>query len=93
MDTNNIPISIDFNLSKAFDALSFDIPLTKFEHYGITGVPLKLLTSYIKDRYQYIIYNGKTSNMLEMRTGILQGSILGPLSLVFILMILLKQTQ
>ena len=57
--------------------LSFDILLTKFEHYGITGVTLKLLTSYIKDRYQYVIYNGKTSNLLEIRTGIPQESILG----------------
>ena len=72
MDTNKIPTSIHvyLDLSKAFDTLSFDILLTKFEHYGITGVPLKLLTSYIKDRYQYVIYNGKTSNLLEIRTGI-----------------------
>ena len=79
MDTNKIPTSIYLDLSKAFDTLSFDILLTKFEHYGITGVPLKSLTSYIKDRYQYVIYNGKTSNLLEIRTGIPQGSILGPL--------------
>ena len=79
MDTNKIPTSIYLDLSKAFDTLSFDILLTKFEHYGITGVPLKLLTSYIKDRYQYVIYNGKTLNLLEIRTGIPQGSILGPL--------------
>ena len=59
MDTNKIPTSIYLDLSKAFDTLLFDILLTKFEHYGITRVPLKLLTSYIKDRYQYVIYNGK----------------------------------
>ena len=79
MDTNNIPISIYLDLSKAFDTLSFDILLAKFEYYGITGTPLKLLTSYLKDRYQYVIYNRETSNMLEIRTGIPQGSILGPL--------------
>ena len=79
MDTNKISTSIFLYLSRAFATLSFDILLTKFEHYGITGVSLKLLTSYIKDRYQYVIYKGKTSNMLEIRTGIPQGSILGPL--------------
>ena len=79
IDTNNIPISIYLDLSKAFDTLSFDILLAKFEYYGITGTLLKLLTSYLKDRYQYVIYNGETSNMLEIRTGIPQGSILGPL--------------
>ena len=79
MDTNNIPISIYLDLSKAFDTLSFDILQAKFEYYGITGTPYKLLTSYLKDRYQYVIYNGETSNMLEIRTGIPQGSILDPL--------------
>ena len=99
MDTNKIPTSIYLDLSKAFDTLSFDFLLTKFEHYGITGVPLKLLTSYIKDRYQYVIYNEKTSNLLEIKTGIPQGSILGPLFFrkiifdILILMILLKQAQ
>ena len=77
MDTNKIPTSIYLDLSKAFDTLSFDILLTKYKHYGITGVPLKLLTSYIKNKYQYVIYNGKTSNLLEIRTGIPQESILG----------------
>ena len=48
MDTNKIPTSIYLDLSKAFDIPSFDILLTKFKHYGITGVPLKILTSYIK---------------------------------------------
>ena len=79
MDTNNIPISIYLDLSKAFDTLSFDILLAKFEYHGITGTPLKLLTIYLKDRYQYVIYHGETSNMLEIRAGIPQGSILGPL--------------
>ena len=79
MDTNKIPTSIYLDLSKAFDTLSFDILFNKFEHYGITGIPLKSLTSYTKNRYQYVIYNEKTSNLLEIRTGIPQGSILGPL--------------
>ena len=79
IETNNIPIFIYLDLSKAFDTLSFDILLAKFEYYGITGTPLKLLTSYLKDRYQYVNYNGETSHMLEIRTVIPQGSILGPL--------------
>ena len=77
IDTNKILTSIYLDLFKTFDTLSFDILLTKFEHYGITGVPLKLLTSYIKDRYQYVIYNGKTLNLLKIRIAIPQGSIFG----------------
>ena len=79
MDTNKVHIStsIYLDLSKAFDTLSFDIPVTKFEHYDITGVRLKSLTSYIQDIYQYVIFNTKTSNMLEIRTDTPQGSLLG----------------
>ena len=78
IDTNKIPTSIYLDLSQTFDTLSFNILLTKFEHYGITGTPLKLLTSYLKDRYQYVIYNRETSNILIIRNGIPQRSILGP---------------
>ena len=88
MNRKKIPTFIFLDQTKAFDTLSFDILLTKFKHYGKTGVSLKLLTSYKKDRYQYVIYKGKTSKMLEIRTGIPQGSI----SFVFILMIS-KQAQ
>ena len=77
MDTNKVHISIYLDLSKAFDTLSFDIPATKFEHYDITGVRLKSLTSYIQDIYQYVIFNTKTSNMFEIRTDTPQGSLLG----------------
>ena len=66
MDTNIIPISIYLDLITAFDTLSFDMLLAKFKYYDITGTPLKLLTSYLKDRYQYVIYNRETPNMLSI---------------------------
>ena len=50
MDTNNISISIYLDLITAFNTLSFDMLLAKFKYYDITGTPLKLLTSYVKDR-------------------------------------------
>ena len=52
MDTNKLFTSIYLDLSKAFDTLSFDTLLTKFEYYRSSSVPLDLPTTYIKDRYQ-----------------------------------------
>ena len=64
--------------SKAFDTLNNDIFFSKLEFYGISGIPLALLKSYLINRFQYVQYENMTSELLEIKTGITQGSILGP---------------
>ena len=53
--------------------------LEKKKLYGIRGNILKLLKSYLKDRSQYVAYNGVQSTVLPIIYGMPQGSILGPL--------------
>ena len=74
-----IPASIFLDLSNSFDALNFDILLRKLQHYGIDGVSLNLIKSYLTNRFQYVQYKNADSGLLEVKTGIPQGSILGPL--------------
>ncbi len=76
---NNTPVHVYLDLSKAFDTLDFDIMLKKLNYYGVKNVSLDLIESYLRHRYQYVQYNNYNSNMLEISTGIPQGSILGPL--------------
>ena len=79
MDDHKIPGTIFIDLSKAFDALSYDILLYKLKFYEISGVEYKLLSSYLSNRKQYVMFNNKNSEFTEIRTGVPQGSILGPL--------------
>ena len=46
--------------------------------YGVNGVAKKLLKSYLTQRQQIVEYNGFQSDSLEFKTGIPQGSVLGP---------------
>ena len=74
---NTIGIFLDF--SKAFDTVNFEILLTKLNHYGIRGVALDLIKSYLKERKQHTVYQNSTSTNRFITTGVPQGSILGPL--------------
>ena len=78
LDTGKIPINIYIDLSKAFDTLIHDILLDKMSFYGVNGVAKKLLKSYLTQRQQVVEYNGFQSDSLEIKTGIPQGSVLGP---------------
>ena len=67
------------DLSKAFDTLNFDILLHKLQYYSVDGVPLLFIKNYLNERYKYTKYDNFDSTRLEIKTGIPQGSILGPL--------------
>ena len=68
---------IDF--SKAFDMVEHTILLKKLEHYGIRGMALKWMESYLNGRKQYVTVSGHNSTTRDMEHGVPQGSILGPL--------------
>jgi len=66
-------------LEKAFDCVNHDILLVKMEYYGIRGVMLTLIKSYLEDRYQRVKFNNKLSNWDTINIRDPQGSVLGPL--------------
>lgn len=70
-------VYVDF--SKAFDRLNHITLLKKLELYGIRGIPLQLLSTYLNFRKQAVVIGDSLSSFKSVNAGVPQGSILGPL--------------
>ena len=68
-----------FDLSAAFDTVDKDILLSKLEKVGVKGTAGMWLRSYLTGRQQRVLYNDSHSSFQPVDTGVPQGSILGPL--------------
>ena len=78
-DRGNFTVCVFLDLRKAFDTINHDILIKKLEHYGIRNQTLNWFVSYLSGRQQYTEINGVKSNKQVLKTGVPQGSILGPL--------------
>jgi hypothetical protein len=54
----NVTLGVFIDLKKAFNTVDHRILLAKWENYGVSGVVLGLLGSYLRNRTQYVVYNG-----------------------------------
>ena len=79
MDRNDVPFNIYIDLSKAFDTLDHTILLEKLSYYGINGISLDLMRSYLSNRKQFVEIDNVKSETIITDTGVPQGSVLGPL--------------
>ena len=72
-------ITLLIDLKKALDTIDYRVLLRKLYSYGIKGNMFKWMESYLTDRSQYVVFDGKVSETRGIKCGVLQGSILGPL--------------
>ena len=79
IDGNMYTAGIFMDLSKAFDTIDHDILLYKLYHYGFRGVSYNWFANYLTDRKQYVSHNTVQSSYENVKCGVPQGSILGPL--------------
>ena len=70
-------IYLDF--AKAFDKVSHKRLITKLKSYGISGTLLRWITDFLKNRSQLVRINDQHSVSRPVKSGIPQGSMLGPI--------------
>lgn len=76
-------VYIDF--SRAFDSIVFAKLLLKLQSYGVDGKLLQWIGAFLSPRVQRVVVEGRCSFVANVRSGVPQGSVLGPvLFLVYI---------
>ena len=73
-------ILLDF--AQAFDKVRHDILISKLSSLGISAQPLDWITNFLSNRTQTVIYCDPVSAPISVTSGVIQGSLLGPLLFV-----------
>ena len=79
LDQNGYGGAILMDLSKAFDTINHDLLIAKLGAYGFDTASLKLIRSYLTNRFQRTKVNTSFSSWSKLFLGVPQGSVLGPL--------------
>ena len=67
------------DLSKAFDCVNYELLIAKLHPYGLGNSSLRLIHSYLNNRQQRVRIDNEFSTWSDIKDGVSQGSILGPL--------------
>ena len=70
---------VSMDLSKAFDAIPHPLLLAKLKAYGFSDTSCKLLDDYLTGRAQRVKIGDTYSKWKEIKRGMPQGSVLGPM--------------
>lgn len=72
-------LGIFIDLKKAFDTVNHEVLFRKLFRYGVRGIALEWIASYLRDRRQRVKIDGVFSNFKVTNISVPQGSVLGPL--------------
>ena len=78
MSRSEITLTVLIDFSKAFDTIDHGVLLEKLYQLNFSHDSIEILSSYLRDRYQYVQIDDQRSSCLPMNFGVPQESILGP---------------
>ena len=80
VDNGKLNGVVFLDVRKAFDLVDLQILLHKIKtQFGLRNIQFDWSASYLTNREQVCDINGSTSSSKKIKTGVPQGSILGPL--------------
>ena len=78
LDESKVIAVVFIDFQKAFDCVNHTVLMDKLHSIGISGSFYDWLLNYLVNRKQFVTVNGSNSELLEIDTGVPQGSLLGP---------------
>ena len=80
IDDGKVTCLLLLDLSAAFDTIDRSMLLKRLEdRFGVSGLVLEWIKSYLHQRSQKVVINGYTSASVQLDFGVPQGSVLGPI--------------
>ena len=78
LDEKKYAGAVLMDLSKAFDTINHELMIAKLYAHGFSKKSLTIMLSYFTNRWQRTKVNTTFSDWSELKKGVLQGSVLGP---------------
>lgn len=78
MDSHQVTLVVLLDLSAAFDTIQHETLLKRLDLMGVNDQALQWLCDYLNDRSCAVTIHNSTSTRWNMRHGVPQGSVLGP---------------
>ena len=78
-DKKDSTLAVFLDLSKAFDTIDHYMLLYKLHLYGIRGLSNEWFASYLSNQKQYTGVHKCKSSKKNIKTGVPEGSVLGPI--------------
>lgn len=90
LNNNKKCLAIFLDLAKAFDTVPHEKLLDVLYNYGIRGIAHKLFKNYLSNRLQMVKLNDILSDKQQIKIGIPQGTVVGPILFITYINSLLK---